>query len=639
MDILQYLTPTLVFPIALLAALLMFFTYYLFEKKEKAVLPYEPLEPDEGPVENSAGKKFTFAHAIYPMGRRDISLMLAITIVYAAVAFFGLGNSEAPESFYSFEGENYTFTLTLDEPTEITDIMYYTGLHTGNYAMRWSSNGVDWSETLVFEQSYAKLFNWLYVDLENVQTTMKHIQIWAQNKPLKMGELALFNEDGELIDVERISFPEAAAVLFDEQHLVPESPNYMNSAYFDEIYHARTAYEHIENEKPYEISHPPLGKIIIGIGIRLFGMNPFGWRFMGTLFGVLMLPFMYVFLKNLFGKTLIAACGTTLFAFDFMHFVQTRIATIDTYGVFFILGMFFFMYRYIAQDYEAPFWKTAPPLFFSGLFFGLGAASKWVVIYGGAGLAVLWLIRQILRGRHYIKSGRGGEFLRYELDTVLFSVLSFIIVPGVIYTLSYIPYGLARGMSVGEGMLLNGDYYKIIIDNQKFMFGYHSKLVAEHPYESPWFSWLFNIRPILYYLEYLPDGRKSAFGAFGNPVLWWGGLIAIIYVFTDFFKKRGGRALFIIIGYLSQLGPWIAVSRIVFIYHYFPSTLFLVLALCYCFNEMYEKGKGHYRRAILLYTASALALFAVFYPVLTGLAVPQWYTTNFLRWIPEAWPF
>ncbi len=34
----------------------------------------------------------------------------------------------------------------------------------------------------------------------------------------------------------------------------------MNSSYFDEIYHARTALEHIENVYPYEITHPPLGK-------------------------------------------------------------------------------------------------------------------------------------------------------------------------------------------------------------------------------------------------------------------------------------------------------------------------------------------------------------------------------------------
>jgi hypothetical protein len=361
-----------------MAALLLFFSYYIFEKKEKSALPAEPDNTLTEGAEAMAERKALSLPPLHSMGRRDIWVMLAITAVYALVAFCGLGDTVAPESFYSFEGEDYTFTLTLDEPTEITEIMYYTGLHTGNYALRWSSDGAYWSETVTFEQSYAKLFNWLYVDFEPAE--MKYIQIWAKNIPLEMGELALFDGEDGLIDASKIGFPEAARLLFDEQQLVPEAPGYLNSAYFDEIYHARTAYEHIRNVKPYEVSHPPLGKIIIGIGIRLFGMTPFGWRFMGTLFGVLMLPILYVFLKNLFGRTLIAACGTTLFAFDFMHFVQTRIATIDTYGVFFILAMYLFMYRYIAQDYEAPFRKTALPLFFSGLCFGLGAATKWVVI-------------------------------------------------------------------------------------------------------------------------------------------------------------------------------------------------------------------------------------------------------------------
>ena len=62
--------------------------------------------------------------------------------------------------------------------------------------------------------------------------------------------------------------------------------------------------------------------------------------FMGTLFGVLMLPILYDFIKRLSGSTRISICGTVIFAFDFMHFVQTRIATIDTYSVFFILLMY-----------------------------------------------------------------------------------------------------------------------------------------------------------------------------------------------------------------------------------------------------------------------------------------------------------
>ena len=53
--------------------------------------------------------------------------------------------------------------------------------------------------------------------------------------------------------------------------------------------------------------------------------------------------------------------------------------------------------------------------------------------------------------------------------------------------------------------------------------------------------------------------------------------------------RRSGRALFIFIGYLAQLVPWFFIGRITFAYHYFPSVLFLVLALCYVFHTLAER--------------------------------------------------
>ena len=37
----------------------------------------------------------------------------------------------------------------------------------------------------------------------------------------------------------------SAATLIDEQRTVAAYPSYLNSTYFDEIYHARTAFEHL----------------------------------------------------------------------------------------------------------------------------------------------------------------------------------------------------------------------------------------------------------------------------------------------------------------------------------------------------------------------------------------------------------
>ena len=100
-------------------------------------------------------------------------------------------------------------------------------------------------------------------------------------------------------------------------------------------------------------------------------MNPFGWRIAGTLFGVAMIPVMYMFGKKIFGDRFLSFCAAFLMMFDFMHFTQSRIATIDVYVTFFVILMFYFMYDYfVNKSYETGFRKSLKPLFLSGLFFG-----------------------------------------------------------------------------------------------------------------------------------------------------------------------------------------------------------------------------------------------------------------------------
>ncbi len=631
---------TVVFPIITVMLLFCFFAYY-----------FKALRPRTGTLEwigMAEKKNFSFRHSIFPMEKKDIIPIIAITLLYGAVAYWGLGINSAPQSFFQFNEENPSVTIELQENTEISSIMYYTGLWHGHYTLEVSRDGVNWTEQKIeteddedeqyaMDQSHADLFKWMYASLNEYNGPVKYIRITSSKLPMELGELAIYDSMGNLIS--KVSVPEYASALFDEQALVPEYPTYLNSAYFDEIYHARTAYENVRNVYPYEVSHPPLGKLIISLGIRLFGMTPFGWRFMGTLFGILMLPLLYVFIKNMFGKTVIASCGTLLFAFDFMHYTQTRIATIDTYGVIFIILMAFFMYRYINQDYETGFLRTCLPLFLCGLSFGVGAACKWTSLYAGPALVAAYTVHLVMRGRYYISNQRGREYAAFLIKTLLASVLFFILIPAAIYCLSYIPYGLASGMKVSDGMLLDRDYYRIIIDNNKFMFSYHSKLQATHSYASPWWQWVLDIRPILYYRSTLPDGTKSAFAAFGNPVLWWGGLLAVLSMIFHIVKNRDGKALFIAMFYISVLLPWMFISRCAFIYHYFPCTIFLTLALCHVLNGIWDRKYGRYKFAVFGITAGALLLFIAFYPVISGSPASAGYTKYFLRWIPSQWPF
>ena len=657
-EILSYLTPTQLIPLAFIVLCFAFFIYY-----------WRVTRIQDGSLawirELGQPRHLTFRLPRFSMTKKDALPLILLVIVYACTAFFRLGDTSAPQSGKNFSPDQ-TVEITLDAPILLDKMMYFTGLGTGAYNVEVSSDGVSWSTlwsrtddegtvtgyywadaegyapSYAMTQKYNQLFKWIEVTVENpVRVEYLRITSQAKKDPMELCELALY-DNGTLYDLTDAAKGTEYEALFDEQELVPEKSTYMNSAYFDEIYHPRTAYENIRGVYPYEVSHPPLGKLILSLGIRMFGMTPFGWRFMGTLFGVFMLPLLYVFLKNLFGKTAVSVCGTALFAFDFMHITQTRLATIDTYGVFFLLGAYFFLYRWMTLPEKAKrthSGKKVPlgvgNLFLSGLFFGLGAASKWTVLYGSVGLAVLYFVNLFLRRRDWPREEGSPRFAPWCAKIILLSVIFFLLIPGCIYILSYLPYAQADGDTSFSNLL------SIVLENQKFMLTYHAGVTSPHPYASHWYQWIFDIRPILYFRDQslvATEGVKSAFAAFLNPIVCWAGLLSVIIVAIQAVRKRCGKALFLFVGYLSQLVPYLFIHRPMFYYHYFPSMLFLVLCIAYAMNDLLEKKAKHAKLAVYGLTGCAMGLTAAFYPVLIGLYVPVWYTTNLLRWFPS-WPF
>ena len=605
---------TIVFPIAAIAFILLVFYVAFPALCAPAAIPAE-------------GRRMT---------GRDRALCALITVLYALTAFLGLGDLQGIESFCKFGDRGEYALIEFPEGVHISAVRYYPGLYMGQYSLEFSEDGEVFQYVSMMEQGHSALFKWKTAELsENWSGTVRYLRLVSGSR-LWLGELALYDDEGALIPVDAMLIPQGCLRLFDEQEKVPAVPSYRNSTYFDEIYHARTALEHIENISPYEVSHPPLGKVIMGLGIRIFGMVPFGWRFMGTLCGVLMLPAIYLILKKMFGGMLIPGCGTAILASDFMHFVQTRIATIDSYVVLFILLMYGFFWCYWSAPRERRR-DWLPPLALSGVCFGLGAASKWTGFYAGGGLALLWLIDRISRIAALCKAGKGREAVRESAENAAWCLLFFVLIPACIYYVSYWYYGTAKGMS-GLGMLFSKEYLQTVLDNQRFMFTYHSGVTAKHTYSSVWWQWILNVRPILYYLEYGPGyATESSIGAWLNPMLCWGGLMAMLCMVWYAAVKRDKTALFILIGYLAQLVPWLFVTRVIFEYHYFPSSVFLVLALCHVFRQV-ELVSPQQKRLILSYAVVSVAVFAAFYPALSGVTVPRWYDQKFLKWL-GTWPF
>ncbi len=343
------------------------------------------------------------------MTRRDYILLLVLLAVYSIVAFLNLGSLSSPQTVWTAD-PGATVIVDLGEERHVTELRFYGSIAEGELELYDESAFIDGFFTPgetepfeTFEQENGDMYKWKDVSFE---TDTQYLILYVASGTISMNEMAVL--DGDTLLPATVYQPkDGSEKLTDEQTKITLNPSYLSDMYFDEIYHARTAYEIVKNDDLflsegheaanrdgyaiYEWTHPTLGKLLIAGGIRIFGMTPFGWRFAGTFFGVLILAVLYVFAKRIFRRTDYAFVTAGLFAADCMHFAQTRIATIDTYALFFTLAMFLFMGDYIAEDFEKrPYWKKLALLGLSGLMFGLGAASKWTCLYSGAGLAVLY---------------------------------------------------------------------------------------------------------------------------------------------------------------------------------------------------------------------------------------------------------
>jgi dolichyl-phosphate-mannose-protein mannosyltransferase len=119
--------------------------------------------------------------------------------------------------------------------------------------------------------------------------------------------------------------------------------------------------------------------------------------------------------------------------------------------------------------------------------------------------------------------------------------------------------------------------------------------------------------------------------------VWWPGFIAVLMSFYLAFKRKDKLLRMLLIAYCSQYLPWMLVPRLTFIYHYFAMVPFLVLILTYYIKDYLEQGPLQRRRWVYGYLAAVFVLFALFYPILSGMIIPAKYSF-FLRWMP-GWNF
>lgn len=354
------------------------------------------------------------------------------------------------------------------------------------------------------------------------------------------------------------------------------------SEYFDEVYHAFTAKVILHNDPKawewwntppegfaYEWTHPPLAKLGMFLGMKIFGETSFGWRIPGALLGVGAVLIIYLLCMALFEDSGIALLSAGVFSLDGLPLVISRIGMNDSYILFFSLLS---IYLYLKKK---DFW--------SALSFGLALASKWSAIWAIPILGILWIWRK---------------------KKFTFSVLWFLVLPITVYLLTYIP------------MFMSGHSISVWWEMQKQMWWYHTGLRATHPYSSPWWSWPFLIRPIYFYTSAEVNGMVSRIYAMGNPIIFWFGLASIFSSLAYAYIERNKKLGLIVFSYLIFFVPWAASPRIMFMYHYLPSIPFLAIATGYVLRRN--------PKLIFTYFLICSLVFVYFYPHWAGLNIPIW---------------
>ncbi|NEQ26845.1 MAG: dolichyl-phosphate-mannose--protein O-mannosyl transferase, partial [Microcoleus sp. SIO2G3] len=230
------------------------------------------------------------------------------------------------------------------------------------------------------------------------------------------------------------------------------------------------------------------------------------------------------------------------------------------------------------------------------------------------------------------------------------------LIPALTYYLSWLPY-----------LQLTPDIS--FLQWQARIIDYHHRVggMDAHPYCSPWYSWIFMLRPVAYFYKTshgmnepapivgppLPVAAERTIydvHAMGNPVLWWFSILAIALL-TALLIARASvwlrqrpiglddvytwAAFFLVVNWLANLLPWVSVTRCVFIYHYMESVLYSFVALALVIDRWLFSLRDWQRIIGLTAVFLILIAFVFWLPMFLGLPMtPE--AVQSRRWL-QSW--
>jgi dolichyl-phosphate-mannose--protein O-mannosyl transferase len=384
--------------------------------------------------------------------------------------------------------------------------------------------------------------------------------------------------------------------------------------------------------------------------------------------------------RRLFHSTLLGTTAAILLAVDGQHFVHSRTGLLDVFVMFWALAAFGCILidrdqararlavRHAALDRARDpgrggandrfltrfgpglgirWWRVA-----AGVCLGLCTGTKWSGLFFAAAFgtaSVLWDVaaRRASGSRHWLVTGlvRDGASGLLHIVPVAFTVYLaswtgwFQSTDGYNrhWADTHPPTGLAR---------LVPDAVRSLADYHRQMWGFNTTLHTPHDYQSHPFAWLVLGRPTAFDYRSYKQGENgctvsecaAAVVDLGNPVIWWGGTIAIAVLVVVWLLGRDWRAGAVLAGLAGGYLPWfVFAERTIYTFYAVAFVPYVVLALTLVLGLVLGRPDARPdRRLTGAACAGAVVLLAVvtfawFYPVLSDTLIPH------SSWVDRMW--
>lgn len=418
------------------------------------------------------------------------------------------------------------------------------------------------------------------------------------------------------------------------------------------------------NEAAFVV-HPPFGKWLIAAGMWAFGPEQsYSWRISSAVLGILTVGLLMLVAHKLFQSHLIALSAGLLISIDGLAITMSRTALLDSsLTTFLLLGFYFFLLdqqrsrikiaRAIDQGTNSIL-IFRPWLFMTAITLGLASSIKWSGLYLLAGIGLYVVISETILRKN---SGEKSWFKKGVVFQGAYSFVTLVPVALVSYLATWFGWlagsgGYGRNWASensAEGIFgLAPDWKQSLLKYHEAILNFHVGLRSEHPYQAHPIGWLVGARPTAFFYESyqfgqsgcnLESGCSSAITALGNPLIWIGSTIALIYIAYRYVKHRERVLGLILLGVASLYLPWLLLTeRTVFSFYAVSFQPWLILGLVFALYQLRQKlltvSKSLANLITLGYLTLALLLAIFFLPINTGIFLPyelwQW-----RMWLPS----